>query len=92
MPGTAASLGVGNAWDVRANLAGAASYIKQHLDRHAHRSPTDQFMLALASYNAGPGAVSQYGGVPPYAETVTYIRRIAADYVRLVNESTAAGG
>ncbi len=69
MPGTAAYLGV-DPYDVEQNIEGGARYLKEQ--QQEFRS----WMLALAAYNAGPGAVRQYGGVPPYRETRTYVRRI----------------
>ena len=71
MPSTAQSLGV-NALDPASAVDGAARYLS---------SLTQQFgstSLALAAYNAGPGAVSSYGGVPPYAETQNYVRAVTS--------------
>ncbi len=69
MPGTAANLGV-NPHDPKQNLDGGAKYLRQMYDRY------DSWRLALAAYNAGPGAVDKYGGVPPYRETKRYVRKI----------------
>lgn len=69
MPGTAARLGV-NAGDPQENLDGGARYLRMMYDRFG------DWKLALAAYNAGPEAVVKYGGVPPYSETATYVRRI----------------
>jgi soluble lytic murein transglycosylase-like protein len=74
MPGTAAALGVRNPFDPSENLHGGATYLRQLLDRF-HDVP-----MALAAYNAGPGAVTRYSGVPPYAETQAYVKRIMADF------------
>lgn len=71
MPGTARDLGVSNPHDVRQNVAGGAAYLREQLDRFGNNIP-----LALAAYNAGPGAVRKYGGIPPYRETQNYVRRI----------------
>lgn len=87
MPGTAAGLGVSDAYDIDQNLYGAARYIRAQLDRYADRPPHEQFALALAAYNAGPGAVARHGGIPPYEETVNYIRRVAQYYIRLCRET-----
>ena len=69
MPGTAADLGV-NAHDPWENLDGGARYILAQLARFG------RIDFALAAYNAGPGRVLEYGGVPPFAETQTYVQRI----------------
>lgn len=77
MPGTAKMLGV-NPHDPMQNLDGGARYLLTQMQRF--RSPT----LALAAYNAGPGAVQKYGGVPPYRETQNYVVRIIAERDRLM--------
>jgi soluble lytic murein transglycosylase-like protein len=64
-------MGVGDAFDPRENIRGGARYLRQLLDMH--RGDLD---LALASYNAGPGNVSRYGGVPPFKETRHYLRTV----------------
>ena len=72
MPGTARGLGVTNPFDPAQAIDGAARLLKS-LQQEFHR--TD---LALAAYNAGPGAVHRYGGIPPYPETRNYVRSIMA--------------
>lgn len=69
MPGTAKGLGV-NPYDPRQNLEGGAKYLSQQLKRFK------SIPKALAAYNAGPGAVERYGGIPPYEETQTYVKRL----------------
>lgn len=71
MPGTARGLGVRNSFDAEQNLGGSSRYLRQMLDSGITRG---QERLALAAYNAGPGNVSRYGGVPPFPETRHYIR------------------
>ena len=71
MPGTAKSLGV-DPLDPVQNLDGGARYLSSQYKRFG------KWDLALAAYNAGPGAVDQYGGVPPYRETRHYVRNIMA--------------
>jgi soluble lytic murein transglycosylase-like protein len=69
MPGTAANLGV-DPHDPAQNLEGGARYLRQMYDKFG------SWRLALAAYNAGPGAVEQHGGVPPYRETTRYVKKI----------------
>jgi soluble lytic murein transglycosylase-like protein len=71
MPGTARVLGVQNPFDPESNVEAGTSYIRQLLDRYGH-----DLALALAAYNAGPGTVQSYKGLPPYRETDAYIRRV----------------
>ncbi len=71
MPGTARGLGV-DPRDPRENLEGGARYLRQQYNRFG------SWRLALAAYNAGPGAVERHGGVPPYRETENYVRVILA--------------
>jgi soluble lytic murein transglycosylase-like protein len=71
MPGTAASLGVTNPLDPVQSLQGGAKYLRQQLDRFGGDEK-----LALAAYNAGPGAVQKFGGVPPYRETQNYVTSV----------------
>jgi soluble lytic murein transglycosylase-like protein len=78
MPGTAAALGVTNPLDPAQSLQGGAKYLRQQLDRFGGDEK-----LALAAYNAGPGAVARFGGVPPYRETQNYVSSVlgkAASY------------
>jgi hypothetical protein len=77
MPATARGLGVRRIYDPRENLDGGARYLRQQLV--TFRS----VRLALAAYNAGPGAVRRFKGVPPYAETRNYVVRILRDAKRL---------
>ena len=82
MPATAAGLGVTNPSDPAQNIEGGAKYLKQQLDRFG-----GDVAKALAAYNAGPGAVQKYNGVPPYAETQNYVKNVTA----YANEYRQAG-
>ncbi|MEM6620278.1 MAG: lytic transglycosylase domain-containing protein [Pseudomonadota bacterium] len=69
MPFTARKLGV-NPHDPRQNLEGGARYLRQQYNKFR------SWRLALAAYNAGPGAVEKHGGIPPYKETRNYVKKI----------------
>jgi soluble lytic murein transglycosylase-like protein len=84
MPGTAAGLGVTNTLDPGQAIEGGAKYLKQQLDRFG-----GDVARALAAYNAGPGAVQRFGGVPPYAETQNYVRAVQANAAAFRNPTTA---
>lgn len=71
MPATAAALGVSQPYDPASNLRGGMTYLSQLLKQF-----NGNVALALAAYNAGPAAVNNYGGIPPYPETQTYVDSI----------------
>ncbi len=75
MPGTAARLGVNNAFDPAANVDGGTRYFNQLLESYHN-----DMAKALAAYNAGPHRVAQYHGVPPYHETRLYVARVIREY------------
>ncbi len=77
MPGTAADLGVTNTFIPDQNIAGGTAYLDQLLTRYH-----DDVTLALAAYNAGPAAVDRWHGVPPFAETRAYVRRVILEFNR----------
>jgi soluble lytic murein transglycosylase-like protein len=77
MPDTARDLGVRDPFDPAQNVEGGATYLRGLIDRYHGRLD-----FALAAYNAGPGAVDHYGGVPPYAETRAYVQGILGAYRR----------
>lgn len=77
MPGTASKLGVSNSFDPGANVEGGTRYLSELLERFNF-----DVVKALAAYNAGPGRVEQYRGVPPYYETRVYVAKIVRDYNR----------
>lgn len=85
MPATAKSLGVTNAFSARQNLRGGTQYLSELVTRYENN-----LKLALAAYNAGPGAVAKYDGVPPYKETQKYIERVMKSYRSYVRDSLVA--
>ena len=77
MPGTATELGVADAFAPEQNIRGGTAYLDALLTRYH-----DNVALALAAYNAGPGAVERWHGVPPYAETRAYVARVIREFNR----------
>jgi hypothetical protein len=75
MPATASLLNVRNPYDADDNLRGGTAYLRSLVDRFSGR-----LELAVAAYNAGPGAVEKHGGIPPYQETREYVRRVLSLY------------
>ena len=87
MPGTAAALGVKDVFAPEQNVEGGTSYLDALLTRYK-----DNIALALAAYNAGPGAVDKYHGVPPFHETRAYVSRIIREFNRRKTVLLAQGG
>jgi hypothetical protein len=77
MPGTAGAMGVKDAFKPEENISGGTAYLDWLLTRYH-----DNVALALAAYNAGPGAVDKYHGVPPYRETREYVARVIREFNR----------
>lgn len=75
MPKTAEGLGVSDAYDAKQNIMGGAKYLSIQLERF-----DGDVELALAAYNAGPGNVKKYGGIPPFEETQNYVKKIMGVY------------
>jgi hypothetical protein len=75
MPSTASALGVNDAFDPQSNVTGGSHYLRELLERYNF-----DLVKALAAYNAGPGRVEQYQGVPPFRETRVYVAKIVHEY------------
>lgn len=75
MDSTAADLGVNNSFHPEQNIAGGTKYLKQLLEKYDNNLPK-----AIAAYNAGPGNVDKYHGIPPFAETQEYVKRVMKDF------------
>ena len=87
MPATARRLSVRRPFDPASNVNGGVRYLKELLERFDHRPE-----LALAAYNAGENAVSSYGGVPPYRETIGYVKKILSWWTPAIAATVAPAG
>lgn len=84
LPETAERLGVKNIFDPQENIDAGTRYLKELLQKY-----NNDLVLTLAAYNAGPERVQQYGRVPPYAETLTYVRRVKRSYEKSKSSAPA---
>jgi soluble lytic murein transglycosylase-like protein len=83
LPETAARLGVQNIYDPQENIDAGTRYLRELLQKYSN-----DLVLALAAYNSGPDRVQRYGRVPPFAETISYVRRVKRGYDK--NKSKAS--
>ncbi len=94
-PGTAAGLGVTNAYDPVQNIAAAVHILSGNADKYGGKLPNgivplNTLLLTMAAYNAGSGAVHKYHGIPPYRETQRYVRKVAELYHQLAPDAVLA--
>jgi soluble lytic murein transglycosylase-like protein len=87
MPHTANDMGVHDSFQPDQNIAGGTAYLDGLLTRYH-----DNIALALAAYNAGPGAVDKYRGIPPYHETRAYVARVIREFNRRKQMTLVAQG
>lgn len=78
MPGTAKYIGVTDRFDPKQNIMGGSKYLRRMLDQFG------SLETALAAYNAGPGNVKKYGGIPPFKETQQYVKKVMNNYHQMV--------
>jgi len=76
MPGTARGMKIYNSFDIENNIWGTVKYLKKQLVRFGNQPRQRRYELALAAYNAGPGAVRRYGGIPPFQQTQNYVVKV----------------
>lgn len=86
MPATAESLGVNDPFDPVQNIRGGTRYLSELIEKY-----NNNLALALSAYNAGPGSVAKYKGVPPYPETQRYIERVMKTYRTYLKASLTSG-
>jgi soluble lytic murein transglycosylase-like protein len=84
MPATARQYGVSNVFDPEENIRGGSRYLRDLVERYQN-----DLQLVLAAYNAGPEAVDQHGGIPPFRETLEYVPRVLQIYHRLLELTDA---
>jgi len=84
LPETAARLGVQDIYDPQENINAGTRYLRELLEKY-----NNNLTLALAAYNAGPDRVEQYGRVPPFTETLSYVRRVKRGYDKSKSKASA---
>ncbi len=89
MPATANAFSVLNPFDPVANVTGAADFLDYLRNRLANNLNLQGLPALLAAYNAGPGAVEKYGGIPPYSDTHKYVQRVIERYSNALSAQTA---
>jgi len=89
MPATASAFSVLNPFNPAASISGAADFLDYLRDRFANNPNLQGLTALLAAYNAGPGAVEKYGGIPPYAETNRYVQRVIQRYTGALSAQPA---
>jgi len=86
MPFTCDEYGITDPYDIQQSIWGGCRELGGYLRKHEGLANYDQFSLSMACYNAGSGAVRKYGGIPPYRETINYIKTVGKLFVKLVRD------
>ena len=87
MPCNVKDFKVADPYSIAENIRGGVEHLAEFIRKYEGRSNHDQTVMALACYNAGPGNVAKYGGVPPFKETQSYVQKVPKLFAELVQQA-----